>query len=67
MMDAVLMWVAEELPSYKFWGVYIDLTKLNLTVSTAAFQDAIKRYVSNDCDDLLLSAFEVCHNNEKKH
>ena len=65
MMDAVLKWVAEKLPSSIFCEVFSDLTKLDSTASTAAFHSAIKRYFFNNFDDFLQSVLETCHNNEE--
>ena len=67
MVDNVLKWVAKELPYIIFWEVYFDLTKLDVTVSTAVFQDAIKRYISNSCNDFLETALEVCHDNREEN
>ena len=65
MEDVVLKWVAEELPYYTLWEVYFDLRKLDLAASAAAFQDAIKRYVSGNCDDdFLQTALQVCRNTD---
>ena len=47
--------------------MYFDLTKLDLTVSTAVFQDAIKRYISNSCNDFLETALEVYHYNREEN
>ena len=69
MIDAVLKWVAEELPLYIFWEVCFDLTttRLVLTASTAAFQDAVKRYVSNNCNEFLQAALLVCRDSSEKN
>ena len=65
MEDAVLKLVAEELPYYNLWEVYFDLRKLDLTASVAAFQDAIKRYVSGNCDDdFLQTALQACRDTD---
>ena len=65
MMDGVLKWVTEELPSTIFWEVYFDVAKLDPTASTAAFQSAIKRYCFKNFNDFLVGLFEACHNNEE--
>ena len=64
MMDAVLKWVAEDIPYHIFWDVYFELTKLDPNVSTAAFQDSIKRYFSKNYDGFIKSIFQICHDGE---
>ena len=67
MKDAVLKWIAEDLPYHIFWDVYFELTKLDPNVSTAAFQDAIKRHFTKNYDDFIKSIFQICHDGEEEN
>ena len=61
MVDAVLSWIAEDLPQNIFWEVYFDLRKLDLCDSSTAFLEATKRYISSNCDEFLQNTVDVCH------
>ena len=67
MMDAVLKWIAENLPYHIFWDVYFELTKFDPNVSTAAFQDSIKRHFSKNYDGFIKSIFQICHDGEEEN
>ena len=67
MVDAVLNWIAEDLPYNIFWEVYFDLSNADLSVSSAAFLEATKRYTSNNGDDFLQSTIQVCHDNSEEN
>ena len=67
MMDAVLKWIAEDLPYHIFWDVYFELTKLDHNVSTAVFQDAIKRHFTKNYDGFIKNIFQICHDGEEEN
>ena len=67
MVDAVLSWIAEELPQNIFWDVYFDLKKLDFCDSSTAFLEATKRYISNNCDEFLQNTVDVCHHRSEEN
>ena len=67
MVDAVLSWIAEELPQNIFWDVYFDLRKLDFCDSSTALMDAIKRYISSNYDEFLQDTVDVCHRRSEKN
>ena len=67
MVDAVLSWIAEDLPQNIFWDVYFDLKKLDFCDSSTALLDAIKRYISSNCDEFLQATVDVCHSRSEKN
>ena len=67
MVDAVLSWIAEELPQNIFWDVYFDLKKLDFCDSSTAFLEATKRYISSNCDEFLQNAVDVCHHRSEEN
>ena len=67
MVDAVLSWIAEELPQNIFWDVYFDLKKLDFCDSSTAFLEATKRYISNNCDEFLQNTVYVCHHRSEEN
>ena len=67
MVDAVLSWIAEELPQNIFWDVYFDLRKLDFCDSSTALMDAIKRYISSNCDEFLQDTVDVCHRRSEEN
>ena len=67
MVDAVLSWIAEDLPQNIFWDVYFDLRKLDFCDSSTAFLEATKRYISNNCDEFLQNTVDVCHRRSKEN
>ena len=67
MVDAVLSWIAEELSQNIFWDVYFDLRKLDFCDSSTALLDAIKRYISSNCDEFLQNTVDVCHRRSEEN
>ena len=67
MVDAVLSWIAEELPQNIFWDVYFDLRKLDFCDSSTALLDAVKRYISSNCDEFLQNTVDVCHRRSEEN
>ena len=67
LVDAVLSWIAEELPQNIFWDVYFDLRKLDFCNSSTALLDVIKRYISSNCDEFLQNTVDVCHRRSKEN
>ena len=67
MMDDVLKWIAEDIPHKIFWEVYFDLTKLDFHAPTAAFHEAAKRYISNNCNDFLQTSLQVCRDKSEEN
>ena len=67
MVDAVLNWIAEDLPYNIFWEVYFDLSNVDPSVSSTAFLEATKRYISNNGDDFLQSTIQFCHDKSEEN
>ena len=67
MVDAVLSWIAEDLPQNIYWDVYFDLRKLDFCDSSTALMDAIKRYISSNCDEFLQDTVDVCHRRSEEN
>ena len=67
MVDAVLSWIAEDLPQNIFWDVYFDLKKLDFCDSSTAFLEATKRYISSNCDEFLQNTVDVCHHRSEEN
>ena len=67
MVDAILSWIAEDLPQNIFWDVYFDLKKLDLCDSSTAFLEATKRYISSNCDEFLQNTVDVCHHRSEEN
>ena len=67
MVDAVLSWIAEDLPQNIFWDVYFDLRKLDFCDSWTAFLEATQRYISNNCDEFLQNTVDVCHHSSDEN
>ena len=67
MVDAVLSWIAEDLPQNIFWDVYFDLRKLDFCDSSTALLDAIKRYISSNCDEFLQNTVDICHRRSEEN
>ena len=67
MVDAVMSWIAEDLPQNIFWDVYFDLKKLGFCDSSTAFLEATKRYISSNCDEFLQNTVDACHHRSEEN
>ena len=70
MMDAVLVWVALEMPFYIFWKAYFYLTRLDPNNNNGTKDEFLIYailYADDNCDYFLQTAFQACHNNSNEN